>query len=245
MYNLLLAFAAALLVAVVLTLTPLTVWQALLPALLVWGGGFFLLARRTNKQVEALFLKSVKELESARPELAIATLKSAYVFEKWQFLIRSQVDAQIGSILFMQKKFDDAEPYLARAFIRHWVAQGMLACCHFRRHKLDDARRVLEKAVAASPKEPLLWGLYAFLLDKANKKDEALKVLQRGVEATRGNNKVKDNLLHLQNHRKLDMSVFGDMWFQFHQEAPPAARIREMQAQWSRMQRGSRGAAPA
>ncbi len=231
MYNLLIALGISVASYLLLVLTPLSWLESILPAVVVVGVAFFFLARRTNRSVEALFMRSMKDIEAGKPELAIATLKEVYAFEKWQFLVKAQADAQIGSIYFLQRKFEEAEPYLEKAFIRHWVAQGMLACLYFRRHKLDEAKKVLDKAMVASRKEPLLYGLYAYLLDKAGRKDEAQAVLTQGVAAVPGNAPLKANLLALQNKQKMDMAPFGDAWYQFHQEPPPQARILQMQQQ--------------
>jgi len=39
-----------------------------------------------------------------------------------------------------------------------------------------------EKAVTVTRKEPLLWSLYAFCLEKIGERDKAIKVMERGLK---------------------------------------------------------------
>lgn len=231
MYNLLISLGIGFATAVASALFLPHWYEWVLPALVAAAVAWFLGARRINRRLEAIFMKSMQDLQAQRPEVAIQTLKDAYALDRWQFLVRAQVDAQIGTILYLLRRNDEAEAHLRRGFVRHWLGQGMLACLLFRRHKLDEAKGVLEKAVAVTRKEPLLYGLYAFMLDKAGRKEEAIGVLQRGVAAVPGNAPLKDNLLALQNHRRIEMSGFGDAWYQFMLEPVPQARIQQMQQQ--------------
>jgi tetratricopeptide (TPR) repeat protein len=225
MYNLIIALVAGLVSFVIVALTPLGLVAAWLPLLLVSVGVYFLLARRVGKKVEAIVERASKEIQQNRIDNGIRMLESAFVYDKWQFLVRSQVNAQIGAILFMQRKFKEATPYLEKAFSRQWTALGMLAVIHFKRHKLDETVTVMEKAVKHAKKEALAWGLYAYMLDKGGRREAALSVLQRGVEGCPGNDAIKTNVTRLQNRERMKMKPFGDDWYQFQLEAPPAKRF--------------------
>ena len=86
----------------------------------------------------------------------------------------------------------EALPYLEGAYIRGikarllsalWPAWAMLAVTYYRSDKTEEAVEVLEHAVKVSKKTGLLWSLYAWLLWKKKRTDEALAVLVRGTAA--------------------------------------------------------------
>ncbi len=225
MYNLIIALAAGLVSFAVVALTPLGLVAAWLPLIFVSLAVYIVLARRTGKRVEAIVEQASREIQQQRVDQAIRTLQSASRYYRWQFLIESQMNAQIGSILFMQRKFKEAEPYLERSFSRQWNTQGMLAVIHFRRHAMDRAIEVLEKTVKVGKKEALAWGLYAYLLDKAGRREAALEVLQRGAEQVPESDAIKTNVIRLQNRERMKMKPFGDDWYQFQLESPSAKRF--------------------
>ncbi|HYO74145.1 MAG TPA: tetratricopeptide repeat protein, partial [Archangium sp.] len=82
-------------------------------------------------------------------------------------------------------------------------------------------KRSFETAVTAGKKEPLVWAVYAWCLVQNKEKDEALRVLGRGVEANPSDEKLKNSLSALQNDKKLKMKPYEPMWWQFGLEAPP------------------------
>jgi len=227
MINLIIAIAAALLTfAIILASLPsygmIAAW---LPMLVVGVAVYILLARRVGKKVEQIVERATHDLQQGRIDQAIRILETAYVFNRWQFLVEAQVNSQIGGILFMQRKFKEAEPYLAKAFSRQWNALGMLAAIHFRRHKLDDAIEAMEKAVKYSKKEALAWGLYAYILDKGGRREGALEILQRGAQKCPDSDAIKNNITRLQNRERMKMKQFGDDWYQFQFETPSAKRF--------------------
>ena len=127
MLNLLIAIAAAALVYVGLGLA----WSfgyAAFPAVAALLVVYFLLARRTSRQVEAVMPEVQKLLMARRPDQAIALLQEVRKLGRWQFLVASAIDAQIGMILYAHKQdFDAARPYLEKAFSRQWQPKAMLA----------------------------------------------------------------------------------------------------------------------
>ena len=56
-------------------------------------------------------------------------------------------------------------------------------------------------------------------------RDKAIAVLARGKEALGGKDEtLNENLLALQNNKKMKMKKYGEAWYQFHLEQHPAMR---------------------
>jgi len=215
-----------------------------LPALGVLVGVYFVLARRFGKKVEALMEKASTEVQAQRLPNAVAILKTGYQYAPWVFLMRAQLDGQVGAFLYLEKKFDDAVPLLEGAWNRHWVAKGMLASHHFRRHKPEIAFEVLDKALAVAKKEAMLYGLKAFMQVKLKDRDGARKTLNKGTEVLTSNAALKENLIRLQNGEDLRMYLFGEAWWQFHLEKPSQKALMKL-AGGGRQALGAKGAKKA
>jgi len=219
MYNLLISLGvlAALFVALLLA-TDLSWWICLLAALPAFAASYFLLARYVLKQVNAIMESAGKDLQGQRIEKAIRTLQEALRFGKWQFSVAGQVHSQIGMIYYMKRDFSNAFPYLEKSFVKNWVAMGMLAVSYMKRNKKDKMTATFEKAVQWSSKESLLWNLYAYCLNEAGDKENAIKALEKGLKKLPGDERIASNLECLREGKKMKMKAFGDMWLQFHLE---------------------------
>jgi tetratricopeptide (TPR) repeat protein len=223
MYNLLisLAIGAAVTAAVRLgTTVPLV--GAVLPGVVATLAAYFVLARRTWKQLEALFNETQRELQAQRLDRAVGVLERGFALAPWQFLVASQLHSQIGVLLYVKKDFDAALPHLEKSFSRHWLARAMLAVSRWRRRDLAGMESTFEATVKTSKKEGLAWCVYAWLLEKEGRHDDAVKVLGRGAAANPSDEKLKSAFLALQNGKKLKLGkTYGEQWFQFHLEPPP------------------------
>ena len=223
MYNLLVSLAIGVAVALALALgTNLGVIAAIFPGLLAAAVAYFVLARRTFKKVEALFEVVQREAQAQRIDKAVQTLQGGFALAPWQFLVGSQLHAQIGMLLYIRQEMDAALPHLEKAFSRHWVAQGMLGAARYRKRDVAGATKVLEDAVKVNKKEGVLWALYAWILEKEDRHEDAIRVLGRGAAANPSDDKLKGSLQTLQNGKKLKLGkVYQEQWFQFRLEDPP------------------------
>lgn len=243
MYNLLIAGGAAV-VGYLLGFFVGGSWiVGFLPSLLAFGLTWFFLARRTGKQVEALFQRAMGVLQAGKIDEARAVLESGMPLAKWQILVKEQIHSQIGSIDYLQAvghhlqkqhgaaktRFTTAQEHLEKSWSRDWRARATLAVIHHRLGKPDDAVKVLEAASGAGSSEPLFWGIYTHILNEAKRRDEALKVLGRGIEANKDNKPLKELQEALANKRRPDMKVMGEPWFQMFPEDIPRERLMEMQ----------------
>ena len=217
MYSILAALAAAVATfGIAAVLTKAT--YAVLPAAAVLVGVYWVLARRHSKAVEGLMEELQREIQQQRVHSAIRMLEGARHHGKWVFMLEGQIDGQISTLHYIQKDFDKALPLLEKAWVKHWVAKSMLAAHWFRKHKPEQALQTLDEAIAASKKEPMLYGLKAYMQTKLKDRDGAIASLTAGKDKCPTSAPIAQNLIRLQNAQPLDMSLFGEQWWQYHLE---------------------------
>ncbi|MBJ96018.1 MAG: hypothetical protein CMP23_16260 [Rickettsiales bacterium] len=233
MYSLIVAIAAGF-AAYFLTASFWPSNYAILPGIVGMIACYVLLARRYWKVVEALMARAGAEVQQQRVDHAVRILESGYGYGRWVFLLRGQLDGQIGALHYMQKKFDQALPLLEKSSSRHWVAQGMLAAYWFRHHKPEQAMKVLDKARTMNRKEAMLYGLEAWMKVKLKDRDGARAVLARGKKVLPDHGPITENLIRLQNGDDLKMGGFGEAWWQFHLEKPSQKMLMKMAGQGKR-----------
>jgi len=223
MYNILISAGAAVVVFLILMFAAgLSWWISLLIALPVFMGVFYLISRLIMKKVMAVMESATRDLQAQRVEKCIRELQGAFKYGKWQVYVTGQINAQIGMIYYMKREFAAAFPYLEKAFFKNWVAMGMLAVSYMKRNKNDKMRETFEKAVQGSPKESLLWNLYAYCLTEIGDTAKAKEVLKKGLKKLPGDERIIHNIEALSEGKKMKMKNFGEMWLQFHLERPSA-----------------------
>jgi tetratricopeptide (TPR) repeat protein len=238
MYNLLIAAGAAIAVLLILIFGfQLVWWGSLMIALIVFAGIFLLFSRIIMKKVMAAMETAGKDLQGQRFEKAVRELKDALQYGKWQIYVTGQINSQIGMIYYMKRDFSNAFPYLEKSFFKNWAAMGMLAICYMKRQKKDKMIATFEKAVQWSPKESLLWNLYAYCLVESGEPTKAKEVLAKGLKKLPNDEHIKENLDNLGQGKKMKMRAYGDLWFQFHLESMAALQKHQMASMGGRMQR--------
>lgn len=164
------------------------------------------------------------ELSKGQTERAIEVLKDLKKrYGHWQFFLSSTIDGQIGSIYYMKGQYQIAKPYLEKAFVRHWVAKAMLAVIYYRERKLNKMEQEFANATKHSKKAGLLWSLWAYCVWRNGDLERAISILAQG-KAILGDNDphLAQNLLSLQNSKRMKMKSYGDQWYQFQLELTPA-----------------------
>jgi tetratricopeptide (TPR) repeat protein len=221
--NLILSIAAGLATFCAFWLSGLTrPIGALLPAIVAAGVAYFFLARRTVRQLEAVMALAQKELATRKIDRAIAIMQGAFPLARWQFLVASQLHGQIGSLLYVQKKFDEAEPHLKKSFVKMWPARAMLAAQQFRRKDWPKMEETFEAAIRANKGESLLYAAFAWCEDKRGERKKAIEILQRGSKENPSDDKLKTLLTRVQNDKRMKLESYGEQWWQFWLENPPA-----------------------
>jgi tetratricopeptide (TPR) repeat protein len=200
-----------------------------LPGLVVAVGVYFLLTRRVSKQMEGAMMSIQREIQAGRVDNAINALEMMKAkFQRMQFFAGATLDGQIGSIYFMQKKFDKAKPFLENAFVRMWNAKAMLGVLQSKSKDYEAMDATFERATKYSPKQGVMWCTWAWIHWKAGHKTKAIEILTRGKEALGdGDEALNTNLLQLQNNKKMKMKPYGDQWYQFHLETHPQMKAAQ------------------
>lgn len=215
-------------------------WIALLVATAVLLGSFVLISKIIMKKVEAIMSVSMKDLQTQRVttremqiqlvDRAIKEMQAALQYEKWQIYVGGQVNASIGMLYYIKRDFNAAFPYLEKGFFKNWVTMGMLGVYYLKKNKKDKMKETFEKAVIGSPKESLLWALYAYCLCETGDSARAIEVLEKGLKKLPGNEELKTNLLLLKEGKKMKMTGYGEMWYQFHLESTAALQKQQQMA---------------
>jgi predicted Zn-dependent protease len=228
MWGLLLAFAVVLLLMVL----KVSLWLGIPLGILAGFGLYFYLARRSKSQLEAIFERAAESLKKQQFDAAIAVMKEGYTLARQQFGVRGSIDGQIGVIQYIRRKNDEAEPLLKSASMAHYIAKVMLAILQWKRGEKALAKKTFDLALKAGRKESLLYGVYAYVLNEMSERNAAIEVLNRGLKACKGDERLLANRSLLQNNKAMKMKLFGEQWYQFmlerpiiRQEPPPYARV--------------------
>jgi tetratricopeptide (TPR) repeat protein len=224
------ALSAALMMKFVTDSMPVVVAVAIVAFFLP----FILIVRVVMKKVEALMMSAQQDVMANRADKAIAALKDGIKYGQWQFYVKQQIFSQIGSILYMKRDFNEAIPYLEKGFVRNWVSMAMLGIAHMKKNKTTQMNATFDKAVSGSAKEPMIYALYAFCLEKSGDRQKAISILEKGLKKTAKDDRLQENIELLQAGKKMKMKGFGDMWYQFHLEKQGALIKKQTKAMTGR-----------
>jgi len=221
MYNLLISLAASTALGILLNFATGYYQWGLVGGLVLFFGLNYYLARRIIKQFEKLMADVTKDLSNQRFDKSIRRLKGAFGLAKWQFFMESQLNSQIGTIYYLMREFDDAFGYLEKGFSKHWVGMGMLAVLYMKKDDKEKMVKTFEKAVKSSPKESLIWSLYAYCTLKSGDRDKAQEILSRGMKKLPDDDRLKSNHSAIANKQRMKMKAYGEQWMQFYLEKTP------------------------
>jgi len=227
-WGLLLAFVVTLL----LVLLKVSLWLGIPLGLLAGFGLYFYVGRQTRTQLEEIFDRATEALKKQQFDAAIEIMKEGYKLAPKQFLVKGSIDGQIGVIQYVRRKNDEAEPLLKSASLRHYIAKVMLGIIQWKRGEKQRAKTTFDLALKAGKKESLLYAVYAYVLNEMSERSAAIEVLNRGLKACDGDERLLTNRSLLQNNKAMKMKVYGEQWYQFmierpilRQEPPPYARV--------------------
>jgi tetratricopeptide (TPR) repeat protein len=232
MYNLLLSLAAGVAVALAIAFGTSYGWvAAVFPGFLVATALYVYVAFRVRKEMEAVGEAVQKELMAKHVDQAILALQAAFRLAPWQFLVKAQLHSQIGMLRYLTGDLEAAVPelekglprgWLAKLAYRDWLSRSILATARYRKRDVAGALALYEEAVGVGEKDGLAWSVYAWVLEKEGRHEDAIRLLGRGAAKLPKDEKLQDSLQALQNGKKLKLWKLYDMqWFQFGLEAPP------------------------
>ncbi|PLX88116.1 MAG: hypothetical protein C0619_13185 [Desulfuromonas sp.] len=235
MYNLIISMAISLVVSFVLNqVIGLDAWIAVAVSVAVFALCYYLISRYIMKQIGELMEGAQRDVQANRAEKAVKALEDGFKFSNWQFMVKSQINSQIGTILYLKRDFAAAFPYLEKSFVRNWIAMGMLGVCYMKKNKTNKMVETFDKAVSASKKESLLWALYAYCMERSGDRGKAISVLERAQKKGCSDEGISSNLALLKEGKKMKMKFYGDLWFQFHLEKPGAMIKKQTKAMTGR-----------
>jgi tetratricopeptide (TPR) repeat protein len=224
-YTLLASLALGVLVGVVYTL--LGWWKTwamgIILGLLSAVLAFALTSRWLARRLEPRFLQAQRQIQSGATQLALKSLEELLPMARWQIMLAGQLYAQMGLLAYAMDKEELALGYLEKSGYRVSDARVALAALHYRRKSFAKAKDVLDNAIKMNKKQVFLYNVLAWLLVKEGQKEEAVEVLQRCLGVEKSNETTQDNLLRLQNNRRMNMKRFGVQWYGLKLEKPPAA----------------------
>jgi len=199
----------------------------LLIGLVVGLLALILLSRKVMKKLEPKFTTAQKQAQAKQFKLAIATLEELLPYAPWQIMLKSQINSQIGVFHYADKNETKAMEFLSQGSVRTPDAQMILASIHYRRNELEKVKSVMDLTLRFNKKQILLYHAYAYMLQKKGFNDEAIEVLQRAIKIDAENDTNKDNLMRLQNNKKMNMKPFGMNWYTLQLEKPPLSMMQD------------------
>ncbi len=223
MYSLLISAAVALVVALGGFFSDVWGWfGAILMALLAFVVSWILLGFRLRKRIGPALERVRKQTEKGMYRSALETIDDLLPMGRWMPLLTGQLQAQRGALAFADGKESVALEAFALATKRATEAQLLRAALLWRRDEKELAQQVLGEAEPYNRKSSLLFNARAWMLVKLDREAEARACLGRFLKKVPDNEATKDNLLRLQNDRKLNLQRFGQEWWALGLERPPA-----------------------
>lgn len=180
---------------------------------------YILLLKQVMNRVNTSMESVQKDIMANRPDAAIHKLEAMKKkYANWQFFINKQMNAQIGMVYYLRRDFTKAYEYLKEGFVRHWVAMAMLAIIQMKRNQPKNMIATFDKALTVTRKEPLLWSLYAYCLEKIGDRNKAVSIMEKGLKKVGSDETMSANLEALKSGGKMKMQGYGDLWLQFQLE---------------------------
>jgi len=234
MLNMLISFAcSALSSALIMRFVSDNIWLAVAVSAVVFIVVFMVLTKIVMKKVSTVMELAQRDMMANRGDKAIAELQKGLKYGPWQMYVKQQINSQIGTIYYLKRDFKEAVPYLEKGFVRNWVSTSMLAITYMKKNKLSKMIETFEKALSGSRKEPMVYAVYAFCLDRVGQRNKAIELLKKGIKKT-GDERLQDNVDSLEAGKKMKMKSYGDMWYQFHLEKQGAIIKKQTKAMTGR-----------
>ncbi|MGI6395131.1 MAG: tetratricopeptide repeat protein [bacterium] len=176
---------------------------------------FIFLTRFYTKKLQAVFMEANIFIQKQQFNQAVSVLKGGYKYNRLAFLVKAQIDSQIGIILYTQKKFGEAYKYLQSSNPRIMMGYLMLIIGHIKNNKKDKIDEEINLLLKFNKKDPFAHSAAAYLYEEELKdRDKALEVLTKAVKAMPDNQKIKEHLISFQNNKPFKMEKYGEAWYQ-------------------------------
>ncbi|MBN2449247.1 MAG: hypothetical protein JXR77_02595 [Lentisphaeria bacterium] len=163
---------------------------------------------------------------------AIRLLDGVAPLRKWHIMIERQANTLRGQLYYQIKDFDRARECLAKSMVPvpDPLTLAMKMALDYKDGRLQEVEKAFKRGSKRfkDEKAVLLYGLYAWVLVKSDRIDDAVAVLEEGKEKTEDET-LRLNWEHLANGRVKHFSNagLGEQWYALHLETPKPVRVRQ------------------
>lgn len=175
-----------------------------------------IMSRYFMKKLTEVFNSCEKDLKTGRTDAAIEKMKKGYAYANWQFMVKQQIDSQIGVILYVNKRFDESLPYLEKTNKRNWMAMSVLAAYYFKHKNYEKVKKIMADSAKANKKDSFTQALNAYFLSEMGLQDEAIAALVKANKKMPTDERIENALEALKNNKKIKMQNYGALWMQLH-----------------------------
>jgi len=199
---------------------------AVIPSIFIFAITYWLIYKKVSDLLEKNMQVIQKLLQKGEYDTAIILLKKIQSqYSKWQFFTRKILNSQIGSIYYVQRKFKESKLFLVNGFEKSWISMGMLGALYYTNKDTKSMEDTFKKATKYSPKQGLLWSIWAYCQWKLGNTEVAIEILSSGKKKIGDLDLIlNNNLLNLQNGKKMKMKAYGEQWYQMHLEMHPYSK---------------------
>lgn len=176
----------------------------------------FFMGRYFMKKLNVIINSIEKDIKVGKVDIVIEKLKSGYKYANWQFMVKQQLDSQIGIILYANKRFEESLPYLKKSPKNNYMAMSMLAAYYYRQKDYANTKVVMAKSSKANKKDSFTQCLYAYFLSETGDVDGAISVLAQAMKKLPDDEKLQNASDALKNKKKIKMQTYNTLWLQLH-----------------------------
>ena len=177
-------------------------------------------------------ISQLEKEQEASVRAAMAPLEELKPYQKWNPLVKKQADMLKGQLLFQIKDYDAARPCLANAMILDPTVACMQMVLHWKQNpeETKELAKMFNKGVGRFKydKGTLIYALYAWILVKQNRLNEAVATLAEGKTKTE-DPVIAQNWDHLANNRlkRFSFAGLGERWYALGLETPQPVRQQQ------------------
>lgn len=146
----------------------------------------------------------------------------------WNILAKKQADTIRGQFLFQIKDYKAAAPCLDKAIITEPILAAMQMVIYYKNNETAKLEKAFQKGVLRFRYEKglIIYALYSWILVKAKKYDEAMKVLTE-AKGKMDNPVIAANCAALANNKPqlFNNGPLGDIWYALNLEVPNMQRV--------------------
>ncbi|WP_321372217.1 hypothetical protein [uncultured Desulfuromusa sp.] len=91
---------------------------------------------------------------------------------------------------------------MEKGFVRNWVSTSMLAITYMKKNKTGKMVETFGKAISGNRKEPMVYAVYAFCMDRVGERTKAIEILKKGIAKT-SDERLQENMDLLESGKKM------------------------------------------